>query len=198
MKTPDPHNQKDLFVDSPKDHGRSPVESARSFIRLKSNPHFAVSLEQIFITLIVVLILFVLVFMMGVLRGRSLRQPADATRPAPTAVHSQAATQPQVLIGQNTVLASRTAAISTAPKFPEPTLANTAKKPYTIQLVTYRNEDRALKEIAVLKARGLDARLIRRSGYFEICVGQYADRKEAQKDLRNLGNRYKGCYLRKL
>jgi cell division septation protein DedD len=201
MKNPSSDDQKDLF---PVQEGsqRANPESIRTFFRLKSNPLYPVSLEQIFVTLIVLLILFVLVFMMGVLRGRALKQGIEGRAPAtalvrpPAAARSAANGMPAAsatgsLKEQNSVRIAPAAPI-------QPPLANTAKKPYTIQLVTYRNEDRALKEIADLRARGLQPHLIRRSGYYEICVGQYADRKEAEKDLRTLGSRYKGCYLRKI
>ncbi len=186
MKHPEKENQKDLFGLPQEAEGPGTPETIRSFFRIRSShPLYSISLEQILVALIVLLILFVLVFMMGVVRGRSgavkLVPLAPTNSAAPAAV---AAPRPESNI---------------VPKhIPQPAVANTAKKPYTIQLVTYRNEDRALREIADLKTKGLDARLVPRSGYYEICVGQYANRKEAQKDLRVFGIRYKGCYLRKV
>ncbi len=191
MKNPSSDDQKDLFPVQ-QESERTHSESVRTFFRLKSNPLISVSLEQVFVTLIVLTILFVLVFMMGVLRGRTLKQQMEGAAPATAVIRPPVGAQtPASLKEQNVVRIAPAAPVETP-------LANTAKKPYTIQLVTYRNEDRALKEIADLRARGLQPNLIRRSGYFEICVGQYADRKEAQKDLRTLANRYKGCYLRKI
>ncbi len=212
-------NQPDLFGDNNPGAVEEPsrTDSIKSLFRFK-NPLYSISLEHIFIALIVLIILFVMVFMMGVLRGKAIQNktgaavvrtfeptvlpasaqgqrggnvvtarlpalPAGKTTPA-------AASKTAVLPGQGAKIAPKNAALQP--------FANDPAKPYTIQIITYRSEDRALKEVALLQAAGFQPKMITKGGYSLVFVGQYANRKEAEKDLRSLQTRYKDCYLRKI
>jgi len=211
LKSPK-ENQPDLFGDDELGIAdeSTRVDSVRSFFRSK-NPLYSVSLEQIFITLIVLVILFVMVFMMGVLRGKSIHNKNGATvvrtfeptsRPGLPVVQSgnTVTARPVPTAGvpsRNPATPTQTAVLTPKSSALQP-FANNPAKPYTIQVVTYRSEDRALKEVSQLQAKGYQPKMITKNGYSVVCVGQYANRGEADKDLRSLRSRYKDCYLRKI
>lgn len=205
----------DLFGDMEPDGSDLPPrsENIKQMFRVRVNPLVSISLEQIFIAVIVLLILFVLAFMMGVLRGKSIQYrnhstsvktfvtpiaPAAVTEAALAGrdVRSIAPTRPNGV--PQTAPATNVAPKSTAARPSVQAFANDPAKPYTIQVVTYRSEERALKEISYLQAKGYVPRMISLKGYSILCVGQYANRKEADRDVKSLKTRYKDCYLRKI
>lgn len=70
-------------------------------------------------------------------------------------------------------------------------------KPYTIQLVTYKKKEIAENETALLRRQGFFSAIIPSGEYYQVCVGQYADKAEAARDLKTFSARYRDCYLRR-
>lgn len=140
------------------------------------------TLEQLLTLSVVVILGLCGIFFLGVLRGKALNKPA-APAPAPA-------------VSQRTLPVPPTAA--PAPAVPKPAiLASISQKPYTIQLVTHRKKEFAEAEMAALRKMGLVTFLIPSGGYFQVCVGQYASKEEAKKDLLRFSARYKDSYLRR-
>ncbi|MFH1790590.1 MAG: SPOR domain-containing protein, partial [Candidatus Omnitrophota bacterium] len=72
-----------------------------------------------------------------------------------------------------------------------------AQKPYTIQLISYREKSKAEAKANELKKAGKPAMIIRNNLYYQVCAGSYRDRKDAEKDIKLFSEKYKGCFLRR-
>lgn len=206
-------NQRELF-DELGSAGKNPSksEAVKSFLNRQSGPRFSVPLEWVLITAIVLIIGCVVIFMMGVEKGKQIQKEAYR--------YSRPVFSEEILL--KTALTPPT----TAPKAPQPALtaptpapispqslpvsrppltanrepqkvASEGKKPYTIQLAAFRTENQATKEMAVLRTKGYKPRILAKGGYYQVSVGQYQNREEAAGDLKTLKKRYKDCYLRK-
>lgn len=163
------------------------------------------SIDQIILVSIVLILVGCFVFFLGVLRGKSLssRTPVVA---APQKARSVAPAPAQKTTVSRPVLASASTAqtpallaktpLQTKPAVSAPTAVDPSK-PYTIQLVTFKKQDLAEKEVAMLKKRGFYSFIIPSAGYYQVCAGQYASKDEARKDLKSLASRYKDCFLRR-
>jgi len=69
-------------------------------------------------------------------------------------------------------------------------------KPYTIQLISYKDKNRATKTVGAFKRKGYQASMMRENGWYQVCVGSYLNKKEAEEDLKNFSQKYKDCFLR--
>ena len=69
-------------------------------------------------------------------------------------------------------------------------------KPYTIQLISYKDKNRAEKTVGAFKRKGYQASMMRENGWYQVCVGSYLNKKEAEEDLKNFSQKYKDCFLR--
>jgi cell division septation protein DedD len=149
-------------------------------------------------------------FFLGVLRGKHLAKQSGETAPvavqaAPAARTTQPQQTPMTQSPQPGIRTTAVPSAAQAPAAPAPapqrpaiaTPLSLSKKPYTIQLVTYKKQDLAQKEVNDLKKAGYSSSLISSGDYFLVCVGQYASIDEAKKDLRYFGSRYKDCFLRR-
>jgi hypothetical protein len=155
---------------------------------------FSTSAEQVILAAILLILAGCFVFFLGVVRGRSLASPVPGVRQAPVVQRPQVAPQGVVRVTRVAVQpGAAKAAAAPAVRTPE---ANAAK-PYTIQLVTYKKQDLAEKEVAGLRRSGFYAFVIPSGDYFQVCVGQYAGMEDAKKDLRAFGARYKDRFLRR-
>jgi len=77
-------------------------------------------------------------------------------------------------------------------------MADASIKPYTIQVVAFKNVENAKKEIQRLKREGYDAFLIPSKEWTQVCVGRYITREETKKDLDSLKKMYLASYVRKV
>ncbi len=71
-------------------------------------------------------------------------------------------------------------------------------QPYTIQVMTVKSPEEALRETACLKGIGYKAFTARSKEWYHVCVGRYADLGEINKDLTAIKQKYPNCYVRKL
>lgn len=201
-------SDKDLF--SKNFDGPEPVaDRFRSFLRGTNDPKFEISLEILAFMLAILLVLFILVFYMGYSRGRSAEQISIASKItlfksnlensnikyARSSANADTTPKPYAApiastivqnINENKILDS-----SSQP------IANSSEKPYTIQAVTYRSKAQADREVANLQREGYSCRLITKQSLHVVCVGAYANRTEARRDLASLKKRYHDCFLRK-
>ena len=150
--------------------------------------------EQLILVVIVLILLGCFIFFLGVVRGGGLQ---FKERP-PKTVATISSGIP-------------VAAVLTAPKKMEPSSRNPSRasasivremtpdinKPYTLQLVTYRNQAQAEREVALLRRKGFYSVIIASGDYYQVCVGQYMTREHAKKDLKMFSASYKDCYLRR-
>ena len=174
---------------------------------------FSTSVEQIILVSILLILAGCFIFFLGIMRGKALAskdQIAVSARPAPLApqgdlkrvqpvravvttqvtVKEVVATTPKVKLAAPAVLPAKALAK------PSPATLD-LNKPYTIQLVTYKKKDLAEREVAGLRRNGFYSAIIASGDYYQVCVGQYAAKEEARKDLKVFGSKYKDCFLRR-
>jgi hypothetical protein len=151
---------------------------------------FHLTLEQTVLAITILLLGVIVVFCMGVWRGRVLERQVLSS---PTIMKAMKAPKHEIPRVPKSVVQP--------PKVvPKPILpiAKNTEKPYTIQVITYRSKDRAKKELSDLLAKGFATSLSVRGEYFEVCVGQYASRLDANRDINALKMRYKDCYVKQI
>ncbi len=68
--------------------------------------------------------------------------------------------------------------------------------PYTIQVISFKSQKNADREITRLQNQGFEAFVIQSGEWRQICVGRYKDREDAASDIEILQKRYPGAYLR--
>ena len=147
------------------------------------------TLEQLLMAGIVFILVLCGVFFLGVLRGKSLREPQGvlihAARPEAVRV-PQASPVPRPALSE-----------VPAPSVPpaQPSAVSAAVKPYTIQLVTYRKKEYAETELTALRKMGHTGFILQKGEYFQVYSGQYASKDEAKKDLSLFQSRYKDSFL---
>lgn len=157
------------------------------------------SVEQLILAGIGLILLSCFIFFLGVIRGKSIapessqgppiRMTAPALAPLATKVSRSALTAPISAPAQTPASSVKSASA--------PSMKENPKKPYTIQLVTYKKSELAQKEVAGLRKAGYYSAVIPSGDYYLVCVGQYASIDDAKKDLRTFGARYKDCFLRR-
>ncbi|MCK4463492.1 MAG: SPOR domain-containing protein [Candidatus Omnitrophica bacterium] len=69
-------------------------------------------------------------------------------------------------------------------------------KPYTIQLISYKDKKLAQIKVKELETMDIKADVIQRNKWFQVCVGSYVDKKDAESDLKRFSKEYKGSFLR--
>lgn len=166
------------------------------------------NVEQVILAAIILILVLCFVFFLGILRGRSIAgtgsgvsQPAAAPITPPRA--NFAAIKPAAAAQSRSVFAQAVASKSpVSPSAGKPlSVAVNAKtdgsKPYTLQIVTYKRQDLAEKDVAYWRSKGFYTVIIPSGNYFQVCVGQYNGKEEAESDRRFFASRYKGVYLRR-
>jgi len=157
---------------------------------------FSTNTEQLLMAGILFILVLCGVFFLGVIRGKSLAgQPITE---APIRERAEAPGKPVLAPVAASPAPARTApALKAASQaLPVPT-ANIASKPYTLGLVTHRKKELAEAEMNTLRAQGFYSFIKADRDYFQVCVGQYASKEEAKKDLALFSAKYKDCYLRR-
>ena len=147
---------------------------------------FNTTIEQIILVSIALILAGCLVFFLGVLRGKFLSERA-----------------PQYLV-QNLVQRKVPVAAAAPRKIAaspvvvvKPEARPNVNQPYTIQLSTYKKQDLAEKEAVAFRHSGFNSTIISGNGYYAVCVGQYATKDAAKKDLKIFSVKYKDCFLRR-
>lgn len=157
---------------------------------------FSTSVEQVILISITLILVCCFVFFLGVLRGKSLKTSPLA---AAMVYSKKPVSLPVPVVSAAPV---RSAAASEPVRLPGPQQAQVVEvssttKPYTVQLATYKKQELAEKEVVTLRRSGYFSTIIPSDGYYQVCVGQYATKDEAKKDLKNFSAKYKGCFLRR-
>lgn len=204
-------NQQELFgsfsADSPRPERIASIAKTHKPILITT------TIEQILLVTIVSILGLCFIFFLGVLRGKSLSSEEGASwsqpvvKPKPklvaTPVLAASAVKPAPAINK---AKPPIPAVSTTPSAPaavsksvnsSPAAAKNANKPYTIQLVTTKKKAYADSEVDVLRKAGYYTMIIPSGEYYQVCVGFYANKAEAKKDLAFFNGKYRGCYLRR-
>ena len=195
-ETKAPESQQELFSEFSQESQRP--QRFPSLAKSHKPILFSATMEQILLAGILLILVMCFVFFLGVLRGKSLRmeRPASAAAPVARVVTAPAAPAPvaiQPVVVSQTSVPVATAASATRPKL----TVDDPLKPYSIQLVTYKQREYAEKEAKGLRRVGFFTTIIPSGDYYQVCAGQYASSDEARRDLVYFSSKYKGCFLRR-
>lgn len=150
------------------------------------NPAFAVTLkaDKIVFISIAVIMMMVIVYALGVERGRSLSQKLSQ---AP-AVHSAPVVKAVTEIKPVASIAQVPAAMT----------AKDLSKPYTIAVASLSKKETAQAEAARMKNIGFDSFVIYSSPYYVVCIGAFADKTgtASQKELARVKRFSRDAYFR--
>ena len=188
--------QKDLF------EGYS-SEGKRSMFRRKHSPGhrpvFVISYERLTFISIAGILAIVVVFALGVERGKRVSQAPVIPQPADlkvvTEVNGTEEEAVEVKIAINEVFPGSTDVSAEEAKPPE--IAVPASGPYTVQLVAYKNKQDVENEMKYLVKSGYKPFLIPSGKFSQVCVGEYATNDEAKKTMQELKTKYKECFTRR-
>lgn len=222
-------NQQEFFSDFARDSRRP--ERVPSIAKTQKPILISTTLEQIILTGIVSILIFCLVFFLGMLRGRYMTnariaasgqkmvsselQKNNARLPGSPQTSSSttgagaktrrlyipkiaAAASPSAKAVQGIPVVRVTKVTATAKK--DSLLAAVKaqiQKPYTIQVLTTKKKSYADQESLFLRKSGYNSWTAPSSEYYVVCVGTYANREEAKKDLSYFVTKYKSSYLRR-
>ena len=156
------------------------------------------SLERLIFISIGLVLALVLVYAIGVERGKSIsvKAPsAPAIQPEPKPL---AASQKPVVSGAAVNSADRPRAPVSLPAQPKvlTNAVHVADKPYTIVAVTFSGKTTASAAVERLRKDGFDAYLYQSDPYFQVCVGAFSDRAAGQATLNRIKQRYKDAYFK--
>ena len=168
--------QKELFNEFSKKKGR--IEKiARKITKKQLKLYVTVSLENIVLFSIIAIMLIIVSFAFGVERGKKVQPDLVYEDIEPVKVAKEAVLEKE-----------KTEVLPEAPK----------KKVYTVQLISYKKKERAEKEKKKLIKKGFEAFIVKSGNWHQICVGGYADIKEAEKAKKQFVSGYKGCFIKKI
>lgn len=151
---------------------------------------FNVTYEQIIFITIAIIMLMVLIFSLGVERGKHLRIPASTQR-VRDVIHKKEVKERI----KDTEIEPIQTPIQTAVPTEEKRVSDS--KLFTIQVIAYRSKKLAQKELMKLSKKGFKPFIIIGGGYYQICVGEYRNQNEAKKDISDLRKAYKDSFIRK-
>jgi len=173
-------SQLELFSSQPKIYGRTNSSLEGGFVFRHVKEH-----ERIILIIVGILITGLVAFSLGVEKGKGFAGNIDF---APVTVKSEdASIVPEVPLRPK---AEKRETI--APRLSEDTLQ------YTIQLASYQNNSSAKKEAETLKKKGLLPLVSSKGKYTVLCVGNFADKRNALALLPELKKRYSDCFIRRL
>lgn len=142
------------------------------------------SYENAIFLAIGVLMACVICFTLGVENGKG-RAVARTERPAPN--HSlRSGTRQAVTIENLGVVQKIPAEIESAPK-----------EAYVIQLAAFKKRDSAERGQAELKGRGYQAEIKQSGDYYQLYIGGFKSKKEAESLQGKLRDTYRDCYIKK-
>lgn len=154
-------------------------------IFLKSNFGLTFSMEKLVFISIGLIMLMVIIYALGVERGKSLRPQAIVQN----RVVSQAPLEPKPIQQVHAIPAPTPPTTKTQPPKEQ-------DKPYTIVAVTFLRKDTALAEVNRLKKEGFESFIAESDSYFLVCVGAYDDKEGAKPMLSKVKKIYKDAYLK--
>jgi len=184
--------QKELFEEyrTPKDKAKR-----RQTILPRSFKPLSVSYEQAVFMAIAAIMLMVLVFSLGVERGKRLAGAAAPKKDAPDKQASDKEYKTSAAVKEDVAVAQQ----DTKRPAPLPEKEKKAVKSdlFTIQVIAYRSKKSAQRELERLSEKGYKPFIITGGGYYQVCVGEYANKDESKNDFLELKKSYKDSFIRK-
>lgn len=166
----------------------------------------SLSAEKLIFVVIGLVMAAVLVYALGVERGKAIARRSPTAAARPVAVRNVPAYSPTPLPATAPPRTASAAAIRPGPEkapVPPPKLTlpltpSGINKPYTIVAASFSNRENALAAVDALRKRGLEAFMVKSGVYFQVCVGTYPDKTSApsQNALAKIKSEYKGAFFK--
>ena len=191
--------QGELFSEFETVSAKGPQYALRRNITLGKKIAINLSYENAVLLFIAFIMLAVVIFSLGVEKGkRAAAKVTAAAKETPAAPVAEAPAR--IKEAEKITPGAPEKAEKTENKKPAPPPAKeeAADRPYTIQIVALKDKAAAEREMARLKKEGYDAFIIPSDKWIQICVGRYANKKDSEKDFKELKNKYPSCYFRKI
>lgn len=204
----DGEKQKELF-----EFDDRPRKSFPGFERMLPKADFegkvsvTLGLEKIIFIAIGIVLSMVIVFALGVERGRSIETaatenleepPVTADKPQDTVKASAKITMPPQTAQPKAIIAAAATAGSPSPvqkAVAQSEPDDIKARPFTIVAAAHNGRDTAALAINWLKKEGYPAYLKQDGQYFLVCVGPYANKNAAQAALGRVKRLYKDAYV---
>jgi sporulation related protein len=172
--------QKEFF----KEYAQTPKPKRKSIdiSSIKKVYDVRLSNEQLVFAFIGLVVLLLVCFSFGVEKGKRV---VIAESP-----------KPSKFVAVSAVVATKTVT-KVAVQTPKTTIAKEKPSLYLIQLAAYKDAKKANKEKAYLENSGYAADVVNSGSYSVLYATGFQERKEAEKSLIKLADRYKGCFVRK-
>ena len=158
---------------------------------------FQLSYENIVLLFIVFIMLLVIFFSLGVEKGKKIIRVDTAEKGIPFAMQAPQAEEAE---GFKTPILKTLESETLLEAISEDLeiIDASDNRPYTIQVVAYKKENAAKKELDRLKREGHEEFVIPSNDWFQVCAGRYSNREASKKDLNTLKDKYPTCYFRKI
>ena len=174
----------------------------------KNYKPLSISHEQVVFIAIAAIMLMVLIFSLGVERGRRLVGIRTAKESVPSAALSEVKEEAAAAAGmpnekyEKINLVKNDTVVERRYDEPSPPVRAKDKRIvksglFTIQVIAYRSKKSAQRELEKLSEKGYKPFIITGGGYYQICVGEYADKDKSKNDFLELKKNYKDSFIRK-
>lgn len=157
---------------------------------------FKISYEKIILVIIFFILTLTLVFSLGVEQGKELRSDI----PLQEAVSSIETSEKKEVdneikpVAENKIVVKKTE--FKTPRNPQNKILKDVF--FTIQVVTYKDRQRAKTEKMLIEKLGLRAFIIKSGKYFLVCAGDFDEISAAQNKLPSLRKKYNDCFVKKI
>ena len=192
--------QPELFLRPKKKTTNSVLQG--SLFKNSYKPSYNISSDTLVVCIIAGLMFNVIVFAMGMERGKVLNGSAavipeekpqtrmvQAVRPKPQAAAVETQAVKQEITAEEKepqTKKTETAEEKTAP----------AENSYIIQLVTYSSDNNAKEEMNTLEQNGISGFVLKKGEYYVVYAGAYPSKSAALEKLNDLKKRYKDCFVK--
>ncbi len=144
--------------------------------------------EQAVFFVIALIIAGVIIFSLGVERGKRAAAPApEIALELQEEVYEEAPESAEEVFEEIVTIETPKEEIPPAP--PEP--VQKVSRPYTIQVATYWSKPSAKREMERIRRRGMDSFIISTNGKYDVCVGEFITKDNADETITKLKNDYK-------
>lgn len=152
-----------------------------------------ISHEQFIFITIGVIMLMVLVFSLGVERGKRMGTVKTETKKNASLVIKQVEDAELAAGREEEPEYSEEIISPEPPKIKKPA----STEIFTIQIIAYRSKKSAQRELMKLGKKGYSPFIILGGGYYQICVGEYGSQEESEKALSDFKKGYPDSFIRK-
>jgi hypothetical protein len=158
------------------------------------NPKFAVTLrlEHLVFIAIGFIVLFAIIFSMGVEKGKSMATVSGRDAEVPASGGKDNPPMPEPIAQETVHYAKQVTALERVQD------SEASKDVFTVQVASYIKKDAADSYVQRLKAQGYDAFTLKRGDYHVICVGRFSEKPAAEAEMKKLRKTYHDCLVRKI